>query len=64
MHIGLYSEEGQTIKKLHNFIKESGYEFDRSKPGEKHHEIYIGDVCKANPEKLKTFIRQPIKKKK
>jgi hypothetical protein len=62
MHIGPYSEEGQTIEKLHNFIEENGYEFDGNLPGEKHHEIYISDVRRTKPEKLRTIIRQPIKK--
>jgi hypothetical protein len=64
MHIGPYSEEGPTIKKLHNFIKEKSHEFDGSKPGEKHHEICISDLRKTRPEKLKTIIRQPMKKRK
>ena len=28
MHIGPYSEEGPTVEKLHNFIKEKGYDYD------------------------------------
>jgi hypothetical protein len=63
MHIGPYSEEGPTIKKLHNFIGDKGYEFDGSMPGEKHHEIYISDVRRTKPERLKTVIRQPIKRR-
>lgn len=62
MHIGPYSEEGPAIKKLHNFIGEKGYEFDGSMPGEKHHEIYISDMRRTKPEKLKTIIRQPMKR--
>ena len=61
MHIGPYSEEGATVEKLHNFIKENGHEFDGSKPGEKHHEIYISDMRRTKPERLKTIIRQPVK---
>jgi len=34
MHIGPYSEEGPAIEKLHNFVKEKGYEYDGSMPGE------------------------------
>lgn len=63
MHLGPYSEEEPTIRKLHNFIEEKGYEFDGTIHGEKHHEIYISDVRKTKPEKLKTIIRQPVKKK-
>lgn len=59
MHIGPYSAEGPTILRLHeeflpaNGLVESG----------KHHEIYLGDPRKAAPEKLKTVIRQPVKKR-
>lgn len=64
MHIGPYSQEGQPVEKLHNFIEEKGYEFNGSLPGEKHHEIYISDMRRTKPEKLKTIIRQPMKRKK
>lgn len=55
MHIGPFSEEGPTIDKLHNFIKESGFEL-----AGKHHEIYLSDIKKAAPERWKTIIRQPL----
>lgn len=61
MHIGPFSEEGPTVEKLHNFIHEKGYQFEGSRPGEKHHEIYISDMRRTKPEKLKTVIRQPVK---
>lgn len=61
MHIGPYSEEGPTVEKLHNFIHEKGYQFNGSKPGERHHEIYLSDVRRSKPERLKTIIRQPIR---
>lgn len=64
MHPGPYSEEWLTVKKLHDFIKAEGYEFDGTVPGEKHHEIYLSDVRKTKPEKLKTIIRQPAGRKK
>jgi hypothetical protein len=57
MYFGPYSDEGPTIQKLHNFIKDNGYELSG-----KHHEIYLGDPRKTAPEKLKTVIRQPVKK--
>lgn len=63
MHIGPYYEEGPTIEKLHNFIEENGYEFDGSVPGEKHHEIYMSNMRRTSPEKLKTIMRQPLKRK-
>ena len=61
MHIGPFSDEGPTIDKLHNFIWENNYKFDGLK--EKHHEIYLSDPRKTAPEKMKTIIRQPMRKK-
>jgi hypothetical protein len=58
MHIGPYAAEQPTVEKIHNYIKANGYEFNG-----KHHEIYISDPRKAAPEKMKTVVRQPMKKK-
>lgn len=57
LHIGPWSEEAPTIKKLHEFIKEQGYELRG-----KHHEIYLSDPRKCKPESLKTIIRQSMGK--
>jgi len=57
LHIGPYSTEGPTIARLHDFMKENGYTFNG-----RHHEIYLGDPRRSQPEKLKTIIRQPVKK--
>lgn len=57
MHIGPYMAEKPTIEKLHMYIKEHGYTFNG-----KHHEIYLGDPRRAAPEKLKTVLRQPVKR--
>ncbi len=57
MHIGPYAEERPTIERLHRFIAEQGCE----RTG-KHHEIYLSDPRRAKPEKLKTIIRQPVRK--
>lgn len=59
MHIGPFSEEGPTIEKIHDYIKEHGYSFEGTR--EKHHEIYLSDFRKTAPEKMKTIIRQPFK---
>jgi hypothetical protein len=58
MHIGPYSEEGPTIAKIHNFIKDKGRTFDGHE--KEHHEIYLSDPRKANPTTMKTVIRQPF----
>jgi hypothetical protein len=57
MHIGPYSEEGPTVQKVHDFIKNEGGKFDGY--ANKHHEIYLSDPRKANPATMKTVIRQP-----
>jgi hypothetical protein len=56
LYIGPYADEGPTIARMHDFIEERG--FERSG---KHHEIYLSDVRRTAPEKLKTVIRQPMK---
>jgi hypothetical protein len=58
MHIGPYSAETANIQKIHAFMRENGYEFNG-----KHHEIYLSDPRKSAPEKMKTVVRQPMKKK-
>jgi hypothetical protein len=58
LHIGSYDDEGPTIARLHNeFIPENSYE-----EAGKHHEIYLSDPRKVAPEKLKTVLRQPVRK--
>lgn len=57
LHVGPYSAEAPTIKKLHDFFLEEGYQH-----AGKHHEIYIGDPRRGDLAKLKTIIRQPVRK--
>jgi len=56
MYLGAYADEGPTIARMHEFIRENGYDFNG-----KHHEIYLGDPRRTAAEKLKTVIRQPVK---
>ena len=62
MHIGPYDSEPETVAKMHEYMISEGYELDINET-RYHHEIYISDVRKTVPEKLKTVIRHPIKKK-
>ena len=62
MHSGSYDEEPATIAAMDKFIADNGYENDISDT-RRHHEIYLSDARKVAPEKLKTVIRHPIKKK-
>jgi hypothetical protein len=62
MHLGLYDNEPVTVSAMHAFIANQGYELDISNT-RYHHEIYLSDVRKVVPEKLKTVVRHPIKKR-
>lgn len=62
MHIGPYDDEPATIVMLSQFIAENGYIEDIS-ASRRHHEIYLSDPRRTVPEKLKTVIRHPIRRK-
>lgn len=62
MHIGPYNDEPITVEAMHEYMIEQGYELDITDE-RFHHEVYISDVRKTSPEKLKTVLRYPIKKK-
>lgn len=58
LHTGPYDQEGPTLARLHNeYIPQHGLV-----PTGKHHEIYLSDMRKVSPDKLKTILRQPVKK--
>ena len=61
MHLGPYDDEPATVEKMHAFAQAQGYETDLSET-RRHHEIYLTDARKTEPEKLKTVIRHPIRK--
>jgi len=57
LHVGPYAGERPTIEGIHAFIAEEGYA-----AAGKHHEIYLSDPTRTKPERLKTVIRQPVRK--
>ena len=58
MHIGSYEGETPVLTRLHSeWIPQNGYVENG-----KHHEIYISDPRRVAPDKLKTVLRQPIRK--
>lgn len=63
LHVGSYDNEPQTIKLMHEYIEENGFELDITDT-RFHHEIYLSDPRKCQINKLKTVIRHPIRKKK
>lgn len=62
MHYGAYDDEPETVAIMDKFIEENGYENDINDK-RMHHEIYLSDTRRVAPEKWKTVIRHPIKKK-
>lgn len=62
MHCGPYDDEPASIALMDAYIAENGYENDFSS-SRLHHEIYLSDARRTAPEKLKTVIRHPIRRK-
>lgn len=58
MHIGPYAEEAPTIARLHTeFLPAHGLV-----EAGMHHEIYLSDPGRTAAEKLRTIIRQPVRR--
>jgi hypothetical protein len=59
LHIGPYDAEGPTIERLHReFLPQEGLVENG-----KHHEIYLSDPRRVAPEKWKTVLRQPVRRR-
>ena len=61
MHLGPYDNEPATIAALGRFAVENGCALDLD-GCRRHHEIYLSDPRRCAPERLKTVIRQPVKR--
>ncbi|UDF04499.1 GyrI-like domain-containing protein [Asticcacaulis sp. AND118] len=57
LHLGSYDEEGPLIARLHEWLRQNG--LAETHP---HHEIYLSDPRRTAPEKLKTLLRQPVRR--
>jgi hypothetical protein len=56
LHVGSFDAEGPVLSRLHQeFIPAHGLRMTG-----KHHEIYLSDPRRADPEKLRTILRQPV----
>ena len=62
MHIGAYDDEPATVALMDRYLEENGYENDFSTE-RMHHEIYLSDARRVAPERRKTVIRHPVRKK-
>ncbi len=58
LHVGPYQDEGRTIGAMNAFAEQQGLTLHG-----RHHEIYLSDPRRVPPEKLKTILRMPVKKK-
>ena len=56
LHLGPFDDEGPTLARLHDdFIPDQGFRMSG-----RHHEIYLSDLRKTEPSKLRTILRQPV----
>lgn len=62
MHVGPYDEEPETVRRMEEYAKEQGYEIDITDT-RYHHEIYLSDARRCRPERLKTVIRHPVRRR-
>lgn len=61
MHMGPFDDEPETVALMDSYLQENGYVNDFTEE-RMHHEIYLSDARRVEPEKWKTVIRHPIKK--
>lgn len=55
MHIGPYAAEPATVERMESFAQAGGYRMRG-----RHHEIYLSDPRRAEPDKMKTVLRHPV----
>jgi hypothetical protein len=58
LHVGPYDEEAGVLARMHDeFVPEHDLEMVG-----RHHEVYLSDPRRAAPEKLRTILRQPVRR--
>ncbi len=57
LHTGPYSREFESIRRMHDCAEAQGLDFHGL-----HHEIYLSDPRRVQPEKLRTILRMPVRK--
>jgi hypothetical protein len=58
LHVGPYADEPRTLGAMQAFAADQGLAYRG-----KHHEIYLGDPMRASPQKLRTVLRHPVRRK-
>ena len=62
MHQGPYDSEPATMAAMLDFAQGNGYVPDYSE-SRLHHELYLSDPNKCAPERLRTILRLPVRRK-
>ena len=58
LHLGSYDDEAGVLAELHHeYLPNAGLRLTG-----RHHEVYLSDVRKVEPSKLRTILRQPVEK--
>jgi len=58
LHVGSYDDEAPVLDDLHSrFIPDNGLRMTGL-----HHEVYLSDVRRVEPAKLRTILRQPVER--
>lgn len=57
LHLGSFDDEADVLARMHHeFIPANGLQRAGT-----HHEIYLSDLRRTAPEKLRTILRQPVR---
>jgi hypothetical protein len=57
LHVGAFDDEGELLRRMHEeFIPEQGLAM-----AGRHHEIYLSDLRRVVPDRLRTILRQPVR---
>lgn len=62
MHLGPYDAEPETVRLMERYREQRGFQPDFTGK-RRHHEIYLSSPQKTAPEKMKTILRHPIKRR-
>ena len=62
LHEGPFDNEPASVAQMDKFIEANGFVNDFSEH-RKHHEIYLSDARRVSPERWKTVIRHPIRRR-
>lgn len=56
LHVGPFDDEGPVLAEMHDeFIPAQGLRMSG-----RHHEVYLSDIRRTDPAKLRTILRQPV----